>query len=53
MRFEFDPIKDAANLVKHGVSLALVAELEWDRALVWMDGRKANIREVNHYAAND
>ena len=39
MRIEFDPVKDASNQAKHGVSLALAAELEWDAALVWMDTR--------------
>jgi uncharacterized DUF497 family protein len=28
MRIEFDPAKDAANKAKHGLSLALVADLE-------------------------
>lgn len=39
MRFEFDPSKDAANRAKHGVSLALAEELDWDAALVWVDDR--------------
>lgn len=39
MRVEFDATKDAANLAKHGVSLALAAELDWDAALVWVDDR--------------
>jgi uncharacterized protein len=39
MRIEFDPVKDASNQEKHGVSLALAAELEWDAALVWVDTR--------------
>ena len=39
MRIEFDPTKDAANLAKHGVSLALAAELDWEAALVWVDDR--------------
>ena len=39
MKIEFDPAKDAANQLKHGVSLALVAELDWDAALVWIDER--------------
>ena len=89
MRIEFDPAKDAANKAKHGLSLALAADLEWDSAMVWTDDRteygetrqsalaligqrlyfvayvnrgqtrraislrKANIREVTHYAEND
>jgi uncharacterized protein len=39
MRIEFDPAKDAANLAKHGVSLALAAELDWEAALVRVDDR--------------
>ena len=39
MRIEFDPHKDAANRAKHGVSLALARELDWDAALAWVDGR--------------
>jgi uncharacterized DUF497 family protein len=39
MLIEFDPRKDAANQAKHGVSLALAAELDWDAALVWIDDR--------------
>lgn len=30
---------DAANQAKHGVSLALAAELDWDAALGWIDDR--------------
>jgi uncharacterized protein len=39
MQIEFDPVKDASNQAKHGVSLAFAAELEWDDALVWVDTR--------------
>ena len=39
MRIEFDPAKDAANLSKHGASLALAIELDWEAALVWIDER--------------
>ena len=39
MRIEFDPAKDEANLAKHGVSLALAGELDWEAALVWFDAR--------------
>ena len=39
MRIEFDPAKDAANKTKHGVSLALAGELDWETALVWVDDR--------------
>jgi uncharacterized DUF497 family protein len=39
VRIEFDPEKDAANRARHGVSLALARELDWDVALVWVDDR--------------
>ena len=39
MRIEFDPTKDAANKTKHGVSLAMADELDWEAALVWVDDR--------------
>ena len=34
MRIEFDSAKDAANQTKHGVSLSVAGELEWEAALV-------------------
>ena len=39
MRIEFDSNKDAANQLKHGVSLGLAIELDWEAALVWVDDR--------------
>jgi uncharacterized DUF497 family protein len=39
MRIEFDPAKDAANRRKHGVSLSMAGELDWESALVWVDDR--------------
>jgi uncharacterized protein len=39
MQIEFDPKKDAGNLAKHGVSLGLAYELDWNAALVWVDDR--------------
>ena len=39
MRFEFDPAKDRANQAKHGASLFVAVELDWEAALVWIDGR--------------
>jgi uncharacterized DUF497 family protein len=37
---EFDDAKDAANIAKHGVSLALAAELDLDTAVVVEDDRQ-------------
>lgn len=39
MRIDFDPAKDASNVAKHGLSLTLAVELDWDSALVWIDDR--------------
>jgi len=39
MRIEFDPVKDAANVIKHGLSLGMAEELDWESALVWVDDR--------------
>ena len=39
MNIEFDPVKDISNQSKHGVSLALAGELDWEAALVWIDER--------------
>jgi hypothetical protein len=39
LQIEFDPRKDAANIARHGVSLALAGALDWDAALVWVDER--------------
>ncbi|MEI7695458.1 MAG: BrnT family toxin [Chlorobium sp.] len=39
MRVKFDPVKDAANQAKHGVSLAMAGDLDWEAALVWVDER--------------
>jgi uncharacterized DUF497 family protein len=37
MRIEFDPAKDEANQAKHGVSLLIAVDLDWEAALVWVD----------------
>lgn len=39
MKIEFDPAKDVANQTKHGVSLSVAGELDWEAALVWIDDR--------------
>jgi uncharacterized protein len=36
----FDPAKDGVNVAKHGVSLALTEQMEWDAAVVWPDARR-------------
>ena len=39
MKIEFDPVKDIANQLKHGVSLSMADLLDWEDALVWVDER--------------
>jgi len=39
MEIEFDPAKDESNQTKHGMSLAMATELDWEAALVWVDER--------------
>lgn len=39
MRIEFDSAKDIVNRSKHGLSLSLASELDWEAALVWFDER--------------
>ncbi|APW46151.1 BrnT family toxin [Rhodoferax antarcticus] len=39
MRIGFDSAKDTANQAKHGVSLMVANELDWQAALVWIDAR--------------
>ncbi len=41
MRITYTVVKDAANVAKHGVSLADAAGLEWETALSWPDQRQA------------
>ncbi len=40
MKIDFDPEKDAANLEKHGVSLADARRLDWDEMIWWPDTRR-------------
>jgi hypothetical protein len=40
VRIEYDAGKEVANVAKHGVSLSVAADLEWDDALVWVDDRR-------------
>lgn len=49
MRISFDPEKDVANVAKHGVSLALAADLDWSEAAVWED-RRRDYGEVRYVA---
>ncbi len=39
MRIKFDSAKDETNQAKHGVSLLMAVELDWEAAVVWVDDR--------------
>ena len=39
MRVEFDPAKNEANRVKHGVALTAAADFDWDTAVERVDDR--------------
>jgi uncharacterized DUF497 family protein len=39
MTIAFVPFKDALNTVKHGISLAEAADIEWGEAISWQDER--------------
>ncbi len=41
MRIQFDTTKDAANVAKHGVALALAGQLEWDTLQCKEDTRRS------------
>lgn len=40
MEITFDPSKDAANIERRGLSLALAGEIDWGYAYEWQDERK-------------
>ena len=41
IEIEFDPVKDAKNMAKHGLSLTLAYEFEWDVARIEDDSRRS------------
>lgn len=40
LKIIFDPAKDAANIAKHGLSLAKAGSLVWETAVTWPDTRR-------------
>ena len=48
MNIEFDTVKDALNIAKHGVSLTLAAKIEWSDVLCAPDTRRdyGEVREI-------
>ena len=55
MNVTFDPAKDMANLAKHGLSLALADELEWDTLECKLDTRReyGEPRQIGYAIADD
>ena len=41
MKIEFDLNKDRSNIAKHGISLAMADQLEWDMMMCNEDDREA------------
>jgi len=39
MEYEYDPAKNAANLLKHGIALIEAVRLDWDNAVIRPDAR--------------
>lgn len=40
MNITYDSAKEQINLQKHGISLAIADEIEWDTAITWLDNRQ-------------
>jgi uncharacterized DUF497 family protein len=40
MRISFDPVKNARNVAERGLPFQLVADLEWETAVIWPDERR-------------
>ena len=55
MKLTFDPQKDAANAAKHGVSLAMAEDLEWDTLLCKPDTRRdyGEPRQIGYVMKDD
>ena len=55
MNVEFDQAKDAANIVKHGVSMALADRICWPDVLCMPDGRRdyGELREIGFAVIDD
>jgi uncharacterized protein len=44
----FDPLKDAMNCIRHGISLGMAREIDWRVSTRWVDKRRdyGEVREV-------
>jgi uncharacterized DUF497 family protein len=54
-RITYDPAKDSSNQAKHGLSLALATELEWDTLECKPDTRRdyGELRQLGYVIAGD
>lgn len=54
-RIAYDPAKDSSNQAKHGLSLALATELEWDTLECKPDTRRdyGELRQIGYAIAGD
>lgn len=48
MEITFDPAKNKSNFAKHGVELAMAAELDWSEVMAYVDARRdySEVREI-------
>ncbi len=55
MKLTFDPYKDGVNLAKHGLSLGMAEELEWDTLHCKPDTRReyGEPRQIGYAIADD
>jgi uncharacterized DUF497 family protein len=55
MKLTFDPKKDAANIAKHGVTLAMAEDLEWETLECKHDTRReyGEPRQIGYVVANN
>lgn len=55
MHVSFDPVKNVANIEKHGVSMALAEAIEWDEVLCTPDTRAdyGELREIGFAMIGD
>ena len=55
MHVSFDPVKNAANIEKHGVSMALAEAIEWSDVLCTPDTRAdyGELREIGFAMIGD
>ena len=52
MRIEFDPAKNRRNIELRGLSFELVAEFEWESAIVGIDDRR-NYGETRYWVLGE